>query len=66
MKPVEGSVSTDRDPSSALRATFSHRGRRKKWQLRLVLRLTISGDRIAAVDAIADAERLAGFDVEML
>jgi len=32
----------------------------------LVLRLTISGDRIAAVDAIADAERLAGFDVEML
>jgi RNA polymerase sigma factor (sigma-70 family) len=35
-------------------------------RLRIVLRLTISGDRIAAVEAIADAERLAGFDVEML
>jgi hypothetical protein len=31
-----------------------------------VLRLTISSGRIAAVEAIADAERLAGFDVEML
>jgi hypothetical protein len=66
MKPGEGSVSTDRDPSSGASRHLLPQGRRKKWQLRLVLRLTISGDRIAAVDAIADAERLAGFDVEML
>ena len=66
MKPGEGLSPRIETPHPALRATFSHRGRRKKWQLRLVLRLTISGDRIATVDAIADAERLAGFDVEML
>jgi RNA polymerase sigma factor (sigma-70 family) len=35
-------------------------------QLRIVLRLTIAGDRIAAVEAIADAERITAFDVEVL
>jgi RNA polymerase sigma-70 factor (ECF subfamily) len=35
-------------------------------QLRVVLRLTIASDRIAAVEAIADAERLGRFDVEVL
>jgi RNA polymerase sigma factor (sigma-70 family) len=35
-------------------------------QLRVALRLTFSGDRIAGVEAIADAERLAGFDLEVL
>ena len=35
-------------------------------QLRIVLRLTITGDRISAVEAVADAERIGGFDVEML
>jgi RNA polymerase sigma factor (sigma-70 family) len=35
-------------------------------QLRIVMRLTISGDRIAAMDAVADAERIAQFDVEVL
>jgi RNA polymerase sigma-70 factor (ECF subfamily) len=35
-------------------------------KLRIVLRLTISGDRIAAVEAVADAERIGGFDVEVL
>jgi RNA polymerase sigma factor (sigma-70 family) len=35
-------------------------------QLRVVLRLTIARDRIAAVEAIADAERLGQLDVEML
>ena len=35
-------------------------------KLRIVLRLTFSGDRIAAVDAVADAGRIAGFDVEVL
>lgn len=35
-------------------------------QLRVVLRLTVTGDRIAAVEAIADAERLGQFDVEVL
>jgi RNA polymerase sigma-70 factor, ECF subfamily len=35
-------------------------------QLRIVVRLTISGNRIAAVEAVADAERIAEFDVEML
>jgi hypothetical protein len=31
-----------------------------------VLRLTISGDRIAAVEAVADAGQIAEFDVEVL
>lgn len=35
-------------------------------ELRVVLRLTIAGDRIAAVEAVADAERLGQFDVEVL
>jgi len=35
-------------------------------QLRVVLRLTITSDRIAAVEAVADAERLGQLDVEML
>ncbi|WP_334401179.1 hypothetical protein [Bradyrhizobium sp. AZCC 2289] len=35
-------------------------------QLRIVLRLTISGDRIAAVEAVADAAQIAEFDVEVL
>jgi RNA polymerase sigma-70 factor (ECF subfamily) len=35
-------------------------------QLRIVLRLTIKADRIAGVEAIADAERLSGFDLELL
>jgi RNA polymerase sigma factor (sigma-70 family) len=35
-------------------------------QLRIVLRLTISGDRIAAVEAVADAGQIADFDVEVL
>ena len=35
-------------------------------QLRVVLRLTIAGDRIAAVEAVADAERLGQLDVEVL
>jgi hypothetical protein len=35
-------------------------------QLRIVLRLTISGERISAVEAVADAERIGGFDVEVL
>lgn len=35
-------------------------------QLRIVLRLTISGDRIATVEAVADAGQIAEFDVEML
>lgn len=35
-------------------------------QLRVVLRLTIAGDRIAGVEAVADAERLGQFDVEVL
>ena len=35
-------------------------------QLRIVLRLTITGDRISAVEAVADAERIGGFDVEVL
>ncbi|MBR1121445.1 sigma-70 family RNA polymerase sigma factor [Bradyrhizobium lablabi] len=35
-------------------------------QLRIVVRLTIAGDRIAAVEAVADADRIAEFDVEML
>ena len=35
-------------------------------QLRVVLRLTFAGERIAGVEAIADAERLAGMDTEVL
>jgi RNA polymerase sigma-70 factor (ECF subfamily) len=35
-------------------------------QLRIVLHLTISGERISAVEAVADAERIGGFDVEVL
>ena len=35
-------------------------------QLRIVLRLTISGERISAVEAVADAERIGTLDVEML
>jgi RNA polymerase sigma factor (sigma-70 family) len=35
-------------------------------QLRIVLRLTISGDRIAAVEAMADAGQIGEFDVEVL
>ena len=35
-------------------------------QLRVVLRLTISGDRISAVDAVADTEAIATLDVEVL
>src|ERR1700682_1063163 len=34
--------------------------------LRIVLRLTITGDRIAAVEAVADAAQIAEFDVEVL
>ena len=37
-----------------------------RGQLRVVLRLTIAGDRIAGVEAVADAERLGQFDVEVL
>jgi RNA polymerase sigma factor (sigma-70 family) len=35
-------------------------------QIRIVLRLTVTNDRIAAVEAVADAERIAAFDVEVL
>jgi RNA polymerase sigma factor (sigma-70 family) len=35
-------------------------------QLRIVLRLTISGERISAVDAVADADAIATLDVEVL
>ena len=35
-------------------------------QLRIVLRLTITGDRISGIEAVADAERIGGFDVEVL
>jgi len=34
-------------------------------KLRIVLQLTIAGDRIAAVEAVADAERVGQFDVEV-
>ena len=34
-------------------------------KLRIVLQLTIAGDRIAAVDAMADAEQLRQFDLEL-
>ncbi|KWV60109.1 RNA polymerase subunit sigma-70 [Bradyrhizobium macuxiense] len=35
-------------------------------QLRVVLRITIAGDRIAAIDAVAEADQLETFDVEVL
>jgi RNA polymerase sigma-70 factor (ECF subfamily) len=35
-------------------------------QLRVVVRLTLRGERIAAVEAVADAERIGAFDVEVL
>jgi RNA polymerase sigma factor (sigma-70 family) len=35
-------------------------------RLRLVLRVTVSGDRISAIEAVADADRIAAFDIEML
>jgi len=35
-------------------------------QLRIVLRLTISGERISAVEAVADTEAIGTFDVEVL
>jgi RNA polymerase sigma factor (sigma-70 family) len=35
-------------------------------QLRIVLRLTLAGDRIAAMEAVADAEQIGRFDVEVL
>ena len=35
-------------------------------KLRIVLQLTIAGDRIAAVEAVADAERVGQFDLEVL
>jgi RNA polymerase sigma-70 factor (ECF subfamily) len=35
-------------------------------QLRIVMRLTISGDRIATMEAVADAERIGQFDVKVL
>jgi RNA polymerase sigma-70 factor, ECF subfamily len=35
-------------------------------RLRIVLRLTMTAERISAVEAVADAGRVAGFDVEML
>jgi RNA polymerase sigma-70 factor (ECF subfamily) len=35
-------------------------------QLRVVVRLTISGKRISAIDAIADAEQIGEFDITLL
>jgi RNA polymerase sigma-70 factor (ECF subfamily) len=35
-------------------------------QLRIVLRVTISGDRISAIEAVADADQVAAFEVELL
>jgi RNA polymerase sigma-70 factor (ECF subfamily) len=35
-------------------------------QLRVVLRLAFAGDRISRVEAIADAERIGGMEVELL
>jgi len=35
-------------------------------KLRIVLRLTITEDRIAAVEAVADAERIGKFELRML
>ena len=35
-------------------------------QLRIVVRLTIRGERISAIDAVADAEQIGEFDVTLL
>ena len=35
-------------------------------QLRIVVRLTISGERISTIDAVADAEQIGEFDVTLL
>ncbi len=35
-------------------------------QLRIVLRVTFKGDRIAAIDTIAEADQIAPLDVEVL
>jgi RNA polymerase sigma-70 factor (ECF subfamily) len=35
-------------------------------QLRIVLQLAFAGDRISGVEAIADATRIGGMDVEVL
>jgi hypothetical protein len=35
-------------------------------QLRIVLHLTLSGERISALEAVADAERIGQFDVTVL
>ncbi|MES1149667.1 MAG: nuclear transport factor 2 family protein, partial [Bradyrhizobium guangdongense] len=35
-------------------------------QLRVVVRLTIQGERISAIEAVAGAERIGAFNVEML
>jgi hypothetical protein len=35
-------------------------------QLRIVVRLTISGERISAIDAIADADQIGEFDITLL
>jgi RNA polymerase sigma-70 factor (ECF subfamily) len=35
-------------------------------QLRIVVRMTIHGERISAIEAVADAERIGRFDVELL
>ena len=35
-------------------------------RLRIVLRLTITDDKIVAIEAVADSERIAGFDVALL
>jgi RNA polymerase sigma-70 factor (ECF subfamily) len=47
------------DGSMALAVIFGGR-------LRIVLRLTITGERISAVEAVADPEQISEFDVEML
>jgi RNA polymerase sigma-70 factor (ECF subfamily) len=35
-------------------------------QLRIALRVSFSGDRIAAIEAVADAEEIAAIEVEVL
>jgi RNA polymerase sigma-70 factor, ECF subfamily len=47
------------DGAPALAVTFG-------GQLRIVLRLTITADRIAEVEAVADAYRISRFDIEVL
>jgi RNA polymerase sigma factor (sigma-70 family) len=37
-----------------------------RGELRVLLRLTFTGDNIARIEAVADAERLGGFDLEVL